>query len=244
MKRLSLSFLAMVVAVGCHQGPRPNAGMSALRVKVIAEPKVGVQPPPAAVSTHDAPADPGYGPHARVDYAQLDNIVVWVEPVTKPGTQSTIPPPLNKTIDPAKSSHGIDGLVSVGQKLILKNAGPSPQSIYSASDGNDFDLPSVPPSGTAEYLVRSPGLIEIFADASKDIALQIFATPTPWAQIGRAGETLEFNNIPPGNYQIVSWHPRLPGTSEPVSLTADHVTDASIKVGVNSLPKVTADAAH
>jgi hypothetical protein len=216
--------------------------MGALRVKVIAEAKVGVQPPPSAVSTHDAPADPSYGPHARVDYAQLDNIVVWVEPATKPETPPSAPPPLNKTIDPTKSSHGIDGVVSVGQKLILKNAGSSPQSIYSVSDGNDFEVPSVPPSGTAEYLVRSPGMIEIFADASKDIALQVFATPTAWAQIGQAGQTLDFNNIPPGNYQIVSWHPRLPGTTELVTLTADHVTDASIKVGVNSLPKVTADA--
>jgi hypothetical protein len=232
----------MMVAVGCRQGPHPDAGMSALRVKVVAEPKAGVQPPPSAVSTHDAPTDQSYGPHARVDYSQLDNIVVWVEPTTQTAAPSPPKAPFNANVDPQKSSHGIDGVVSVGQKLLLKNAGAKPQSIYSASDGNDFDVPSVPPGGTGEYVVRSPGLIEIFADTSKDIAVQVFATPTPWAQIGHAGQVLEFNNIPPGNYQIVSWHPRLPGTTQPVTLTADQVSEASIKVGVNSLPKVTADA--
>ena len=242
MRRLTVSFLAMLVAVGCRQGPRPDAGMAALRVKVIAEPKAGVQPPPSAVSTHDAPTDQSYGPHARVDYAQLDNIVVWVEAASKPATPPTTPPPLSVDVNPQKSSHGIDGVVSVGQKLVLKNAGSSPQTIYSVSDGNDFELPSVPPNGSGEFVIRSPGLIEIFADASKDIAVQVFATPTPWAQIGRSGQTLDFNNIPPGSYQILSWHPRLPGSNQPVTLSANQVSEATIKVGVNSLPKVTADA--
>ena len=176
--------------------------------------------------------------HARVDYAQLDNIVVWVEPASRPATSPPPPQPLSVDVNPQKSSHGIDGVVTIGQKLILKNAGPSPQSIYSVSDGNDFELSTVPSNGAGEYVVRSPGLIEIFADASKDIAVQVFATPTSWAQIGRSGQTLDFNNIPPGSYQIVSWHPRLPGSTQPVTLTADQVTDATIKVGVNSLPKV------
>ena len=244
MRRLSISFLAMLVVIGCHQGPRPDAGMAALRVKVVAEPKEGVQPPPSAASTHDAPADQSYGPRARVDYSQLDNIVVYVEPAGKNFIPPRPPAPLSLTVDPKKSSHGIDGVVSVGQKLVLKNGGASPQAIYSVSDGNDFELAGVPPDGVGEYLVKSPGLIEIFADASKDIALQVFAAPTPWVQLGRSGETLDFNNIPPGGYQIVSWHPRLPGSTQPVTLSADKVTDATVKVGVNSLPKVTADAGH
>jgi hypothetical protein len=245
MKIITVALFTLVVAIGCHPGPTPETGMAALRVKVIAEPKTGVQPPPVAVSTHDTPADQGYGPHARVDYSQLDNIVIWVEPAPGAGpAKAPAPAPMNLTVDPQKSSHGIDAVVSVGQKLVLRNAGAKAQSIYSVSDGNDFELSSVPASGSAEYAVRSAGLIEIFADSSKDIAVQLFATPTPWAQIGRSGQTLDFNNIPPGHYQLVSWHPRLPGSTEPVELTADHVTDASIKVGVNSLPKVTADASR
>jgi len=36
----------------------------------------------------------------------------------------------------------------------------------------------------------------------------------------------------------VSWHPRLPGTEQTITLSADQMAGASIKVGVNELPKV------
>src|SRR5690348_16632180 len=129
MRLTALSFLAVVVAVvGCRRGPRPDAGMAAMRVKVVAEPKDG------APSAHDAAADQSYGPHARVDYAELDNIVVYVEPAAKPATPPTAPAPMSVSVDPTKSSHGIDRVVCVGQKLVLKNAGASAQAIYSVSD--------------------------------------------------------------------------------------------------------------
>jgi hypothetical protein len=70
----------------------------------------------------------------------------------------------------------------------------------------------------------------------------MYATPMEWGQSSHAGQTVEFNNIPPGRYQIVSWHPRLPGTTDSIDLKADHVQDATIKVGVNSLPGVSGEA--
>jgi len=224
--------LAALVAVGCRQGPKPDKGMAAVQVKVIAEPKVGVKPPP-----EDPAGKSSYGPFSRVDYSEVDHIVVWVEPVA-PGAPPLPAGPINTSVDPQKSSHGLDGVVCVGQTVVIKNAGQQTQAIYSASDGNDFALTAVPPGGTGEFKVRTAGLIEIFAESSKDIAVQLYAAPTPWAQIGRAGQTLDFNNIPPGRCRIVSWHHRLPGTSEVTDLAADKVTQATITVGVNSLPKV------
>jgi hypothetical protein len=214
------------------------------RRESVSEPKTGVKPPPAAVGTFDTPGTQGYGPFSRVDYSEVDNIVVYLEGMTSATTPTQAPSAFTITVDPGKSSHGIDGVVSVGQKVVLRNGGSKAQSIYSVSDGNDFEISAVPVSGSGEYSVRSAGLIEIFADSSKDIAIQLFAAPTSWVQLGRAGQTLNFNNIPPGRYHLVSWHARLPGTSEEIELTADHVADATITVGVNSLPKVTADAAR
>lgn len=250
MNRCLLAVIGMLIGVGCSAGPpRPAPGTAGLRVKVVAEPKAGVRPPPQAVSTYDATGTPNsYGPFARVDYAELDSIVVWLEPTAGQPASSSYPPPASPaefTVDPSKSSHGIDGVVGVGQHLILRNAGAKAQSIYSVSDGNDFDRDAVPPGGTAEYVVRSPGLIEVFADSSKDTAVQIYAAPTRWAHVSRAGQTLDFVDLPPGRYTLASWHPRLPGTTQSIELVADRVADAVVKVGVNQLPKVTAaDAAH
>ena len=50
--------------------------------------------------------------------------------------------------------------------------------------------------------------------------------------------TVKFLDLPPGLYRVTSWHPRLPGTSTDVTLTADKTAKMTVSVGVNSLPKV------
>lgn len=232
-----LIVLAMLLMTGCQTSTPPAPGMAALRVHVKAEPKTGAQPAAQKVAVYDTPAPTDYGDYAKVDYSDLDQIVVWLEPVNSSAT----PAPAGAhtiQINPQVPSKGISHVASVGQQLILRNASSSPQTIYSVSDGNEFDFESVPPGGSAEYKVRSAGLIEILTNSAKGNSIQVYAAPSPWVRITRAGETIEFNNLPPGQYRLVSWHPRLPGSQATVTLSADHMTDASIDVTVNTLPKV------
>ena len=47
---------------------------------------------------------------------------------------------------------------SVGQTIVVTNRGAKAMSVYSVSDGNDFDLGSLAPGGQGTYVVRSAGL--------------------------------------------------------------------------------------
>jgi hypothetical protein len=222
----------------CQQPSSSNMnGMASLFVHVRAEPKTGAGPSPQKVNVYDAPKTTDRGAFTQIDYFDLDNIVVWLE-----RTSGTTPAPaaaVTIDIDPAKTSSSLEDVVTVGQQLVLRNAGTSPQTIYSVSDGNDFDFEAVPANGEARYTVRSPGLIEILTGSSMDYPVKIYAAPSPWVRLAHSGQTVAFKDLEPGQYRLYSWHPRLPGSQTDVTLIADHTSDASIDVSVNSLPKVT-----
>ena len=236
--KVRLLILAIgLAAAGCQTTPPLAPGRADLVVHVLAQPKTGAQPPPQKVAVFDTPAPQDYGDFAKVDYSDLGQIVVWLEPTNGPAEQKTLNP-IRVDIDPSKGVSGIRHVASVGQSIILYNASSSSQTIYSVSDGNDLDFESVPAGGQVNYSARSPGLVEILTNSPSATPVQIYVAPSPWARLTRSGETIQFDNLPPGQYRLVSWHPRLPGSKETVTLTPDHVTDTSIDVSVNSLPKV------
>ena len=236
MRRSAVAIAGVVLLMaGCQSVPQPAAGLAAVQVRVVAEPKAGAAPAAQGVKVYDAPSKKTYGAFERVDYANLDRIVVWVERKA-PDVTSQGRPSLTVPLDPGKSAADLRA-ASVTQTISFRNEGPRAMNLYSVSDGNDFDLGPVAPGGFARYTVRSPGLIEVLTDSLEQPVATIYAAPSRWVAVARAGETIDFQNLPPGEYRIVSWHPRLPGSQTTATLRANEVGTASIKVGVNSLPK-------
>ncbi|HXE54194.1 MAG TPA: carboxypeptidase-like regulatory domain-containing protein [Tepidisphaeraceae bacterium] len=235
--RAGLLILAIGLAAGCQSAPPPAPGLAELVVHVQAQPKTGAQPPPEKVQVFDTPRTSDYDAFAKVDYSDLGQIVVWLQPL-EPSAKAPSPKAITVAIDPVKQSNGLQHVASVGQPIILHNASLAPQTIYSVSDGNDFDFESVPPGRGVKYTARSPGLIEVLTNSPAAGAVQVYVAPSPWVRVVRSGESIRFDNLPPGQYRLVSWHPRLPGAQETITLPPGRVTDASIDVSVNSLPKV------
>lgn len=238
MRNARLILVVALLVLGCNKKSGPAPGMSALKVHVQAEPKPGVKPPPAPSAT-DTSAAVDYSAFDRFDYSNLDHIVVWLEPASQSASQ-TPPAPLMLEIDPSRAPPELSNVASVGQQIILHNASSGPLSIYSVSDGNEFDAGAVPPQGQGQFTVKSAGAIEIIAGTAAE-PMVIYAAPTRWVAMAKAGETAEFNDVPPGQYRLISWHPRLPGSQTDVSLTADQTAEATIAVSVNSLPKVVSE---
>jgi hypothetical protein len=232
---ITLAFLLLAL-VGCQSEPAPSPGMSGVSIRVVAEPKAGVKDAGGGVKVYDTPAVKEQGQFEKVDYAALDDIVVWVEPVSPSGPVRASA--VTVSVDVQKPAEKLSAVAAVGQRLILHNSGSSPQNLYSVSDGNDFDLGKVAVGGHGEYTVRSPGLIEVLAASDRDPVAEIYAAPSPWVTLTHSGATVDFTNLPPGQYKVCSWHPRLPGTQASITLAPNQVSRTTIKVGVNALPKV------
>ncbi|HEY2588669.1 MAG TPA: carboxypeptidase-like regulatory domain-containing protein [Tepidisphaeraceae bacterium] len=235
--------LAMALLTGCQAGPHP--GLAALKVTARAEPKQGVPMQSSEVGVYDRPASSHYGggggAFEKVDYASLANIVVWIQPAG--ATPTTMPagappgPPVR--IDVGDKPSGDDKVIGagVGQQLIFVNRTARAMTIYSVSDGNDFDLGRVPPGGERNYVVHSPGLIEVLTDSSDQPLARVYAAPNSHVAVTHSGGEVTFNDLPPGQYRVLSWHPRLPGSEATVDLRPNQVQSMTITVGVNALPK-------
>lgn len=136
------------------------------------------------------------------------------------------------------AARGVAAAVSVGQRIVLHNTSGDPADFYSVSDGNDFDLGRIAPGASASYTVKSAGLIDVLTDSVGEPVARVYAAPSPWVRLTTSGKTIQFEGLIPGRYIVGTWHPRLPGRRFPVVLTADQVTIATAKVGVNDLPKI------
>jgi hypothetical protein len=246
--------LLSILIPGCASNT-PAPGTASLRVQVTAQPKAAYTAANHRVPLYDV--EPGFGYSAgngefgprpvdsapsdyeKVDYTALDDVVIWLEPADGAKVNAASPPDVSIDVDPQKAADAdeLTAAVAVGQRVILHNHGSKSGTVYSVSDGNEFQLGSVSPGGSGSLTVQSPGSIEVVTTSLDGAIARLYAAPTPWVRLVRAGQTVQFDDLPPGRYAIVSWHPRLPGHKTSVELTADKTSKAQITVGVQGLPK-------
>jgi hypothetical protein len=248
--RRFLFIMCVTLVSGCQSVPPPpsSPGLASLRVQVVAEPKVGskmaAQGGSRAPGVYDDASNTpargtGSGAYETVDYSNVEDVIVSLEPLEGSGGSTSAP--LTVDVGAAKAGGGI-AAASVGQKIVLRNAGARPSDIYSVSDGNEFDFKGVAAGSSVEYVVRSPGLIEVLTDPSKDPAARVYAAPSRWVARTRSGRDVDFVDVVPGRYAVVAWHPRLPGARAEMNLAADRRVKVTLEIGVNALPKAGAPA--
>jgi len=246
--RAALIIPALVVAMlaGCQSAPAPSLtpslGMATLRLTVIAEPKTGAVFGNTHVLSYDTPTASavGSGAFEKVDYTELDDIVVWLEPIPLPPPGYPLSAADRIDINRAKPGDGLSSVETINSQIVFRNTGNSSVNLYSVSDGNEFDLGEVAPGNWKTYRVQSSGLIEVLTDSMQDPVARIYAAPSYLVRMAHAGQTVDFTDLKPGPYKVVSWHPRLPGREIMLTLPPNQISSASIKVGVNELPKIDA----
>ncbi|MBC8107022.1 MAG: hypothetical protein H7Z14_10570, partial [Anaerolineae bacterium] len=133
---------------------------------------------------------------------------------------------------------------SVGQQINFRNTSARPIVLYSVADGNEFELSSIAPGATASYVPKTEGLVEILADPAKPPIAQMYVAPSPWVARAQSGRSVIVNDVPPGDYRIVAWHPRLPSSTSTTTVRAGTVTNSTITIGVNALSDSSSDSSR
>jgi hypothetical protein len=243
MKTIGL-IIAMALLAGCQKGGEPPLDFVAdLRVQVLAQPKVGANMANMHVSVFDEPGNRNADKRnlmQKVDYDSLEDIVVWLEPVQTNRPMPMLVSPRQIDVNPQSAAARLAACTFIRYPIYIRNAGPAPANLYSLSDGNEFDAGVIQPGESALFNPQAAGLVEVFTDSLAQPVARIYVAPTQWNHLTQAGQIVDFPNISPGKWKIVSWHPRLPGHEVLVDLAGGQTVKAAINVSVNGLPQVSA----
>jgi len=232
----SLLALSLGLILGCESAPTIAPGASAVRLSVQAKPKAGAPLASSRVYVYDTPlGKKPHGDYEQVDYSDVNNIVVWLEPSA--ASKAVPAEPVHVGFLPGRI-YGPMHAACVGQKLMLHNRSSHAEKLYSVSDGNEFETPIIAPDAMYEYTVRNEGPIEILADSTKEPVANVYAAKSSFVAEAHSGQVITFTDVPPGPCKIIAWHPRLPGAETTTTLVPNQLNNATIQIGVNSLPKV------
>ena len=242
------AFGAIVVLLACACGcssnnkgagatAPPAPGRAALSVTVRAEPKQGWRDPRRDSATYDMSMIGTGQAYEPVEYAALDDVVVWVELPGEPQASQTI------TIDVARPNAPVK-VCGTRDSWRIENSGGDGLAVYARYESGDVtDLGTVAPRASVAHQPKSQGLVELISDARPQPLARVYVAPVPTAGANRArvvkgGQRVVFSDLPPGPARVTAWHPRLPGSSAQVNLAPGATGSATLVVGVNQLPKI------
>ncbi|MFO0983426.1 MAG: hypothetical protein U1E76_17115 [Planctomycetota bacterium] len=236
---LCLSSLLLAAACSLIQRhPEPKPGMSQILVEVKALPKTGIKPPQREPGS-------GYGGmyasveedwrYRRVDYADLQDVVVLLEGGALPGPA---PPHAPRLV--AAREHDLitldhdQVLIAPDGRLELHNRTDRPLHFYSTSEAWHWLELTVPPASGATAAAPAPGQHELLCE--EDEALKTTVVCAPCGAVARSGDELLFDDLPPGEYRVLVIAPRLPAFAATVKTRAGERTTVAARLTVNDLP--------
>jgi hypothetical protein len=215
----------------------PAPDRAALTVTVRAEPKLGYRDPRRDSATYDMSMIGAGRAYEPVEYAALDDVVVWVEVPGESSASQTI------TIDVGRPSTPLK-VCGTRDAWKIENSGAEGLAVYARYESGDVsDLGTVAPGATVSHHPKSHGFVELLSDARPYPLARVYVAPIPTAGANRArvvnsGRRVAFNDLPPGAARVTAWHPRLPGSSTQVNLVPGATGSATLVIGVNQLPKI------
>ena len=220
---------------GARDAPAPDR--AALSVTIRAEPKQGWRDPRRDSAIYDMSMVGVGQAYEPVEYAALDDVVVWVESPGEPQASQTI------TMDVARPDATLK-VCGTRDAWKIENSGADGLALYARYESGDvIDLGTVTPGASVSHQPTALGFVEILSDARPQPLARVYVAPIPSASGNRArvvkgGQRIVFNDLPPGAARVAAWHPRLPGSSAQVDLAPGATGRAALVVGVNQLPKI------
>jgi plastocyanin len=107
--------------------------------------------------------------------------------------------------------------VYVGSKVRFPNNDNVHHQVYSFSPAKRFDLPLYAGTDAPPVLFDKPGVVVLGCNIHDWMIGYIYVSETPFfAKTGVAG-TASLEDMPPGDYLVKIWHPRMNGTEQATS---------------------------
>ncbi len=103
--------------------------------------------------------------------------------------------------------------IAAGTKLTFENQDRVYHNAFSVSPVRKFDVGKYAPRETRDVVFNKPGLVKVFCELDPDELGFVYVTPNNAFVRPDADGQFKLPKLPPGNYTVTAWHPRLGSVS-------------------------------
>ncbi len=227
--------LAVLCAAAALAAPPPAPGTARVSGIVTAEARVQAK----------EEADEVYGDRAGAyaplfDYRHLKDVVVYAEPVsTAAAVAPADAPPARLTFRPGRNGTAVEPAflaLRVGGELLLRNETGQDVGVVAGGRSAASLMVRVSSNSSTAVRLRESGPYWLMSPEAPGRSALVFAAGPYFAVADAAGRyALE---LPPGDYVVTAWHPRLPPRSSALRIEAGKEPRLDFMLSVKGLPEV------
>lgn len=103
-----------------------------------------------------------------------------------------------------------------GDEVVFRNSDGTRHHVYSFAPAAKFEFVLAPRESSAPLKLERTGAIAVGCNIHDSMIAWLYVTDAPWIARTGADGRARFDALPPGDYDVRAWHPRLrPGRGEP-----------------------------
>ncbi len=97
-------------------------------------------------------------------------------------------------------------VVGVGQTIQFTNQDAETHNVHILTEGYKNLSRSMKPNEPLDVVAARPGVIRLVCDIHSHMRGYVVVAATPWAKICKAGQPVQFADVPEGRYTLTAWH--------------------------------------
>ena len=97
-----------------------------------------------------------------------------------------------------------------GERVVFRNSDDTRHHVYSFSAPKAFEFVVAPHTSSAPLLLDKSGVVAVGCNIHDGMISYLYVTDAPRAARTDASGRVAIDGLPPGQYEVRVWHPRLP----------------------------------
>lgn len=187
-----------------------------------------VAAPAAQVRLHLASSQPGKHHSAPA--------VAWLEPMPGTTVRAFVPTRHYTLLQKNRTFIPHLQVVPVGSVVSFPNDDPFFHNVFSLFNGKRFDLGLYEAGSSKSVTFSKEGVSYIFCNIHPEMSAVIVSLSTPLYSIADSKDSIEFGNVPPGEYKMNIWVEGVPQTLLDTLSRTIRITDRPIDLGDIPVP--------
>jgi plastocyanin len=120
--------------------------------------------------------------------------------------------------------------VTVGTTVSFPNMDTVFHGIYSDSPPRPFELPEYPQGETRSVRFDRPGVVELFCGIHSHMNAYILVLENACYAQPDARHVYRIAGVPPGDWKLVAWHPRLPALERQIHIKEGQTLEMDLRL--------------